>query len=326
LALFRFELHKSLMSSSTPISFTTPAGGDKLNAELVGSRSDGAPAAASNRLDRLAGITSTAGTTLADIDPAERSLNQQYSIDPNKQYLKPDNTNTIRPTADYYYSVNKSTLGATQTKSRIDGAQQQEKVINAPLEKLKEEIKANETHPLRQDYDNFLTRREVLWINNPKQLLRNMGILFPHPRLSWEGKVNAVTRFVLVATLGCYAAFPGNKYIIISGIACLIVIYAIARGAQERQLVSFDHNIQALTTELMALKSKHDEMKLSSEVVARLVPNTLDILPDNTSLPLPIASSTLDVAQRQLARLPAQDQLLAPRRDAVMLGVNAVPQ
>lgn len=64
----------------------------------------------------------------------------------------------------------------------------------------------------------------VIWYNDPNILLKNMNELFPLSHMSFNQKINSLTRVIILLTFLAYIFGKSMKYII-SGILSLVFVY-----------------------------------------------------------------------------------------------------
>lgn len=81
------------------------------------------------------------------------------------------------------------------------------------------------------------------WLNNPKVLLNNNYIheIWPKPNHSFERKLNAITRIVILLSLLGYL-FTKSIKIVISLLVTLVVLLIIYKTKKPKKIESFDLN------------------------------------------------------------------------------------
>ena len=67
------------------------------------------------------------------------------------------------------------------------------------------------------------SNNDIFWFNNNYLILFNNYDLLPNSNMTWEGKLNSITRLIILLSVICFL-ITKNKNIIIVGLICIILI------------------------------------------------------------------------------------------------------
>jgi hypothetical protein len=67
------------------------------------------------------------------------------------------------------------------------------------------------------------SNNDIFWFNNNYLILFNNYDLLPNSNMTWEGKLNSITRLIILLSVICFL-ITKNKNIIIFGLICIILI------------------------------------------------------------------------------------------------------
>jgi hypothetical protein len=67
------------------------------------------------------------------------------------------------------------------------------------------------------------SNNDIFWFNNNYLILFNNYDLLPNSNMTWEGKLNSITRLIILLSVICFL-ITKNKNIIIVGLICILLI------------------------------------------------------------------------------------------------------